>query len=169
MAQKGYYSMLLEIMLKGGATLEMLFPCPVQTPENEFYKNLYSFTVYCEQAWNFIYKNKIPLFNKESRTFVDRDAFAAHILDDGKRAAEDFDTMDWAHTSLEQINVLIDQYQKLVRNPRCLYPPNEYWEVISKLLKPVFLMVLKKIVEDVTPSVIADIKHLDCICKATAP
>lgn len=77
--------------------------------------------------------------------------------------------MDWAHTSLEQINVLIDQYQKLVRNPRCLYPPNEYWEVISKLLKPVFLMVLKKIVEDVTPSVIADIKHLDCICKATAP
>lgn len=68
---------------------------------------------YTVKLYNFIYKNKIPLFNKESRTFVDRDAFAAHILDDGKRAAEDFDTMDWAHTSLEQINVLIDQYQKL--------------------------------------------------------
>lgn len=101
--------------------------------------------------------------------FIDRDRVTAQLFNEGNRAAETFGATQWAYTSLEEIGSLIGQYQTLIYYPQYCYSPVLYWEVITKLLQTIFLIVLNKIIENVTPAVISDLKHLDNIVSVIIP
>lgn len=164
--QRGYLSLCLNINDPSGEKLEKLAQkfgkIPEVSNQNQYDRDLHYFSEWFAFSWRLIYRDTYPLFGN-NRMFLNKEQVVTLLFSDGKEAANTFGRQKLAFTSREEILNLLDKYEKLINNPKCIYSPIEYFEVGKKLMQLLFVMVLRQIIEEVQPVIIEEIKHLSRI------